>query len=312
VTALAVTTYVALRPASGPSEVALKEVGETAPPQAYAPAPPPAAAPEAQAGAATAADARDQQALSAKPPAPTQPTTSERDSARFRVAGRAEREASPAFAERKREQRPAEQRAKVAASAEQRAAAAANEYAAAPAVAEMAPPAPAPAPIPAAPVPPPAGAPAERQAPAPGALEQSSQIRAQAAKMRAADAAADARATWFATASSPDGTSMWRVGAAGAIERSRDRGATWTRLGSTVTADLLSASAPSASVCWAGGRGGVVLITTDGTTWSLVTPPGAIDIVRIDARDSRQATVTTGDGRRFTTRDGGRLWERER
>jgi hypothetical protein len=101
---------------------------------------------------------------------------------------------------------------------------------------------------------------------------------------------------------------VWRLGPGGSIERSADGGATWQRQSSGVSADLLAGSAPSATVCWAVGRGGVVLRTTDGGTWTQLGSPTSQDLTAIVAVDADQATVTTADGKRYATTDGGRTW----
>lgn len=101
---------------------------------------------------------------------------------------------------------------------------------------------------------------------------------------------------------------VWRFGPAGSIELSTDSSASWQRQSSGVTTDLLAGSAPSATVCWAVGRGGVVLRTTDGSTWAPMGSPTSADLVAIEARDALQATVTTADGKRYSTSDGGRTW----
>jgi hypothetical protein len=101
---------------------------------------------------------------------------------------------------------------------------------------------------------------------------------------------------------------VWRLGPAGSIERSADSGATWQRQTSGVSADLLAGSAPSPTVCWAVGRGGVVLRTTDGSTWSSLGSPTSQDLTAVEAVDADRATVTTADGKRYATTDGGRTW----
>jgi hypothetical protein len=73
--------------------------------------------------------------------------------------------------------------------------------------------------------------------------------------------------------------------------------------------EVTNQSAPSDSVCWFVGRAGLVLLTTDaGTTFTRVDLPEPLDVVSVSATDGRNATVTTADGRRFRTEDGGRLW----
>jgi photosystem II stability/assembly factor-like uncharacterized protein len=66
--------------------------------------------------------------------------------------------------------------------------------------------------------------------------------------------------------------------------------------------------APSVSVCWLIGRGGVILRSVDGLRFVRVSFPEATDLAAIRATDARQATVTTADGRVFTTTDGGVSW----
>jgi hypothetical protein len=106
----------------------------------------------------------------------------------------------------------------------------------------------------------------------------------------------------------PDGSSRWRLGASGSIQRSVDAGATWETVPSGTTRDLVAGSAPSAGVCWIVGRGGTVLLSVDGRTWRLLPFVEQVDLVAIQARDALVASVTTADGRSFRTTDGGRTW----
>ncbi len=106
---------------------------------------------------------------------------------------------------------------------------------------------------------------------------------------------------------SPDGAVRWRVRGS-EIERSDNSGVTWTRPQPLGSSGLAAGAAPSATVCWLGGRSGVVLRTTDGVTWNRVASPAAVDLLTITATDATVAVVTTVDGRRFETRDGGVSW----
>ena len=106
----------------------------------------------------------------------------------------------------------------------------------------------------------------------------------------------------------------------------RDTGAQWRRAGTTfefapradapfttatlpIAADVIVAGAsPGGTVCWLVGRGGTVLLTTDGIRFVRVAPPAAIDLTGVAAIDARTATVAAGSGRRFRTTDGGTTW----
>jgi len=107
---------------------------------------------------------------------------------------------------------------------------------------------------------------------------------------------------------SPDRSTRWHPGAAGVVEYSGDGGATWQTLSTGVSADLIGGASPSAPVCWLVGRGGTVLLSTDGRRFAHVVFPETVDLVAVSALDARTATVTTADGRRFSTADGGLTW----
>jgi len=73
--------------------------------------------------------------------------------------------------------------------------------------------------------------------------------------------------------------------------------------------EVTGQSAPSDSVCWFVGRAGLVLLTTDaGATFTRVDLAERLDLASVSATDERHATVSTADGRRFRTDDGGRTW----
>jgi photosystem II stability/assembly factor-like uncharacterized protein len=52
----------------------------------------------------------------------------------------------------------------------------------------------------------------------------------------------------------------------------------------------------------------VVLLTTNGRTWRRVEFPETTNLSAVVAQDGLAAIVMTSDGRRFATRDGGRIW----
>ncbi len=109
----------------------------------------------------------------------------------------------------------------------------------------------------------------------------------------------------------PGGTVLWRLRAAGLIERSADSGLTWLRQNSGTTRELVTGSAPSDVVCWIVGRAGTLLRTTDGGGhWEKVVAPGAGEFTGIRATDALHATILDSAGQaRFETTDGGVNWE---
>jgi hypothetical protein len=103
----------------------------------------------------------------------------------------------------------------------------------------------------------------------------------------------------------------WRAGPGGQIERSQDSGATWEAQNAGTSQELLAGAAPSDSVCWLVGRSGTIVRTTDGRAWSRLESPVSADIVSVAATSAANATITTADGQRFLTRDGGKTWEKQ-
>lgn len=71
---------------------------------------------------------------------------------------------------------------------------------------------------------------------------------------------------------------------------------------------ITARSSPSPNVIWSVGRGGLVMLATDGRTFLRVPFPEAIDLTAVTATDERNAVVTAADGRTFQTADGGRTW----
>ncbi len=93
------------------------------------------------------------------------------------------------------------------------------------------------------------------------------------------------------------------------MDYTQDGGGSWERIVTGVTSGLTAGAAPSATVCWLVGRGGVVLLATDGRTFARVAAPAPVDLVSVEAADAVTATLTAVDGRRFRTVDGGRNWQ---
>jgi cytoskeletal protein RodZ len=106
----------------------------------------------------------------------------------------------------------------------------------------------------------------------------------------------------------PDRSVIWRAGQAGLVERSEDGGKTWKGQITSASADLLAGSAPTPNVCWVVGRGGTILLTTDGENWRKINSPTDADLVAIHATNAKKATVEASDGKRFRTEDSGVAW----
>jgi hypothetical protein len=106
---------------------------------------------------------------------------------------------------------------------------------------------------------------------------------------------------------SPDMSSRWRV-LPGAVEFSQDGGRTWLPVTISSGGSLVAGSSPLPRVCWIVGRRGLVLLTTDGTNFTRLPFPEAVDILSVSAADGRTAVVATVDGRTFRTDDSGQNW----
>jgi hypothetical protein len=110
----------------------------------------------------------------------------------------------------------------------------------------------------------------------------------------------------------PGENHAWRLGDAGKIERSTDRGKSWKLQKTSVTADLTAGSATSDKVCWAVGRVGTILLTTDGGKhWRLISSPITGDLGGVHATDAMHASIWDVPNRNsFETNDGGATWNR--
>lgn len=113
----------------------------------------------------------------------------------------------------------------------------------------------------------------------------------------------------------PDGKHLWRVGPAGSLEHSSDKGLKWTLQTSGVSTDLLAGSAPSAKVCWVVGNSGTILRTTDGGAhWTKLDSPVSNDLTGVRAADAMHAWIwfvadqQTGLIKTYQTSDGGSTW----
>jgi hypothetical protein len=113
----------------------------------------------------------------------------------------------------------------------------------------------------------------------------------------------------------PGGKQAWRLGPAGSLEYSKDKGLNWMPQISGVYTDLLAGSAPSAKVCWIVGSSGTILRTIDGGThWTKLDSPVTNDLAGVRATDAMHAVIwsvpdpQTGLIKIYRTSDGGMTW----
>jgi hypothetical protein len=142
------------------------------------------------------------------------------------------------------------------------------------------------------------------------APESPSRARAQEHAMMRAAALQNPHVFW-----APGAKQAWRIGPAGSLEHSKDKGITWTLQISGVYTDLVAGSAPSAKVCWIVGASGTILRTSDGGThWNKLDSPVTNDLAGIRATDATHARIwfapdlQTGLVKTYQTSDGGRTW----
>ena len=135
---------------------------------------------------------------------------------------------------------------------------------------------------------------------APGALQET--ITIQSAPGAPAAAAAEKRDEAGRQGAAATGQLQARAFAANPC------GPSWPAPPTDTGGQITAGSAPSADVCWIVGRAGTVLRSTDRQTWQRVNFPQPVDLSGVTATDARTATVVTGDGRTFSTADGGVTW----
>jgi hypothetical protein len=113
----------------------------------------------------------------------------------------------------------------------------------------------------------------------------------------------------------PGAKQLWRIGPAGLLEHSKDKGLNWISQISGVYTDLLAGSAPSGKVCWIVGASGTILRTIDGGThWSKLDSPITNNLTGVRATDAMHASIwlvpdqQTGLVKTYQTSDGGSTW----
>ena len=106
---------------------------------------------------------------------------------------------------------------------------------------------------------------------------------------------------------SADGSARWRIAGTN-VQRSVDGGSTWETQRTGADAPLAAGASPAPTVCWMVGARGTVLLSTDGRSWRRVPFPEVTDLVAVRATNDKTATVSSSDGRTFSTSDGGLTW----
>ena len=104
----------------------------------------------------------------------------------------------------------------------------------------------------------------------------------------------------FASVCAVDATHVWAVGTSGTIIKFD--GSVWSQQTSTVGTDLTGVWGSSATNVYAVGAAGVLLHSTDGTTWtSLATPSGGSNITGITGADATHMWIIYGSTISFSS-----------
>jgi len=122
--------------------------------------------------------------------------------------------------------------------------------------------------------------------------------------------AADRLSERMADIVSPTSDTRWRILSPDRVERSADGGTTWTPTQLPPGVQVTAGASPAAGVCWLVGPKGLVLRTTDGSTWTAMPFPQPLTLVGVRATGAEAAVVTSDAGASFETSDGGRTWVR--
>jgi hypothetical protein len=164
--------------------------------------------------------------------------------------------------------------------------------------------------VPAAPPPPPAQ-PVEAPSPVSGALRKQLETERQemALQTRTVQVAERSSGPAALDVIAPEPPRGWRLNN-DRIERSID--GVWTVVYSEPDTGLVALSSPSPDICWAVGRAGTVLLTTDGRTWRKVPFPKTGDLASVLASDGSNAVVFSAEGTTWVTKNGGQTWEAPR
>ena len=106
-----------------------------------------------------------------------------------------------------------------------------------------------------------------------------------------------------------DHSVFWSLQSDGVIYGTHDR-KSWAPQYTGLGQEFLAGVAPSNTVCWAVGRKGLILQTTDGTHWTPISSPTTSDVIGITAAGKDVATIFTASGTSYSTFDGGSNWQK--
>lgn len=109
--------------------------------------------------------------------------------------------------------------------------------------------------------------------------------------------------------SAPDATLQCRV-TDNVLQVSLDGGLHWEVTSVQPAARVLTGIVLAPAIAWIAGERGMVLVTDDGRRWRPSPLPESVDVVRITATSLFAAEVTTREGARYATLDGGRSWRK--
>jgi hypothetical protein len=110
---------------------------------------------------------------------------------------------------------------------------------------------------------------------------------------------------------SPTSGTRWRIAAGGAIDYFGKSAPTGRPTDIPASAPITAGSSPQDDVCWMVGRSGAVYLTTNGTRFTRIAFPDAVDLVVVRATDANTATVTSATGLTYRTTDAGKSWQQQ-
>ena len=108
---------------------------------------------------------------------------------------------------------------------------------------------------------------------------------------------------------SPTSASRWRIAIGAGIDYFGKTAPSGRVVDIPPSTMILAGSSPQDEVCWMVGRAGSVYLTTDGSHFTRIAFPDAVDLVAVRATDAKTVTVTSASGRMYRTTDAGKSWQ---